>query len=139
VRVEQASLDTLLSVDHRSFPWLWWNSRAEMEGYLRIPGVYAYLAYKDGAPVGYASFTIYRGWAHLDRLAVVTDQQGRKYGAAQLVHALRHMVSHDVTSVALSTQVTNVQSHRLYTGFGFRQTNQKMHFHGKQLQTVVEN
>ena len=131
VPVEHSDLEPLLAVDHDSFPWLWWNSRAEMETYLQMRGVYAYLAYCDGEPVGYASFTLYKGWAHLDRLAVVHRHQGRKFGAAQLVHALRLMANQGASSVALSTQVTNVQSHRLYKGFGFHQTNEKMHFYGK--------
>ncbi len=128
-----SDLDLLLNIDHDSFPWLWWNSRTEFEFYLQMPGVYAYIASFEGEPVGYASFTIYQGWGHLDRLAVVTKQQGRKFGAAQLTNALHLMAEKGASSVALSTQATNVQSHRLYREFGFRQTSETMNFFGKEL------
>jgi GNAT superfamily N-acetyltransferase len=128
-----SDLDLLLEIDHDSFPWLWWNSRAEFEIYLQMPGVYACIAYYEGEPVGYASFTIYQGWGHLDRLAVVNKHQGRKFGAAQLAHALQLMTEKGASSVALSTQVTNVRSHRLYKDFGFHQTSETMSFYGKRL------
>ena len=127
-------LDALVRVDHDSFPWLWWNSIDEFGTYLLLPDVRAYLALAEGEPVGYASFTMYNGWAHLDRLAVVHACQGRRYGAAQLAHALHLMVGEGARSVALSTQENNVQSHRLYRGFGFKQTRDSMYIYGKPLE-----
>jgi ribosomal protein S18 acetylase RimI-like enzyme len=129
-RLDSSDVDLLLDLDRSSFPWLWWNSRAELENYLHLPGVYAYSAESEGEPIGYFSFTMYQGWAHLDRLAVTTAHQGRKYGAAQLFHALHLMTTRGAASVALSTQATNYQSHRLYKGFGFKQTSEKMDFYG---------
>lgn len=133
--VDLSNLDTLLEIDHGSFPWLWWNSRVELEAYLQMSGVYAYIAYSQGEPIGYASLTLYRDWAHLDRLAVVTKYQGRKYGAAQLTNTLRFMLDKGAASVALSTQATNYQSHRLYKGYGFHQTSETMSFNGIVLQS----
>lgn len=129
-----SDLDTLMEIDHDSFPWLWWNSRIEFKLYLQMAGVLAYLAYYEGEPVGYASFTIYQGWAHLDRLAVTAKRQGRKFGAAQLAYALQIMAQKGANSVALSTQATNVLSHRLYKGFGFHQTSETMSFYGLKIE-----
>ena len=119
---EQDDIDTLIKIDNNSFPWLWWNSREDMSLYMAMEGVRVYLARAAGEPVGYASFTMYNGWAHLDRLAVIEGQQGRKYGAAQLSNAMQTMVMLGANHVGLSTQENNLQSHRLYQGFGFRQT-----------------
>jgi ribosomal protein S18 acetylase RimI-like enzyme len=130
---ELEDLDLLLALDNNSFPWLWWNSREDMEGYIQTESVSIHLAFADSVPVGYASFTMYSGWAHLDRLAVITPQQGRKYGAAQLVNAMNAMVALGATHVGLSTQENNVQSHRLYKGFGFRQTRDSMNIYGLQI------
>ena len=130
---EPALLDILLQVDHDSFPWLWWNSRSEFEHYLQMPGVEAYIASYAGQAVGYASFTLYQGWAHLDRLAVITGAQGRKFGAAQLAYSLQLMAQKGANSVALSTQADNFQSHRLYKGFGFHQTSENLSFYGRWL------
>jgi GNAT superfamily N-acetyltransferase len=128
--LEPSSLETLLEIDRNSFPWLWWNSLHEFESYVTLPGVFVELAYLGSEPVGYASYTMYSGWAHLDRLAVPAGQQGRKYGASQLHHALERMIEMGAHSVALSTQQTNLQSHRLYRGFGFKQSPDVMHFYG---------
>jgi ribosomal protein S18 acetylase RimI-like enzyme len=131
-------IDTLASVDHASFPWLWWNSVDEFGNYLLLPDVRAYLAKVDGESVGYASYTMYSGWAHLDRLAVAQAQQGKRFGAAQLAYVLRLMVGEGARSVGLSTQENNVQSHRLYGGFGFTRTRDSMYIYGKALEDTPD-
>lgn len=136
LQIERASLsemDALVDVDHESFPWIWWNSVDEFGNYLLLPDVRAYLAWDGVEAVGYASFTMYNGWAHLDRLAVRQSYQGRRFGAAQLAHALRLMVEEGARSVSLSTQENNIQSHRLYRGFGFKQSRDSMYIYGKPL------
>ena len=130
VVAEQDDLDLLIDLDHNSFPWLWWNSAEDMLAYLQMSGVSAYIAHAEGVPVGYASFTMYNGWAHLDRLAVIEAQQGRKYGAAQLLHTMQSMSLLGAAYVGLSTQENNTQSHHLYKGFGFRQTRDAMKIYG---------
>ncbi len=127
---DQDDLDLLIHLDNNSFPWLWWNSREEMAVYLAMDHVYIYLACAHGEPIGYASFTMYNGWAHLDRLAVIKAQQRRKYGAAQLSQAMRSMLTLGAGRVALSTQENNLQSHHLYKGFGFKQTRETMGIYG---------
>jgi ribosomal protein S18 acetylase RimI-like enzyme len=133
-RTGVGEIDALMAVDHASFPWLWWNSVDDFGNYLLQPDVRAYLATLDGEPVGYASYTMYRGWAHLDRLAVSQAFQGKRYGAAQLAHVLRLMVDEGARSVSLSTQEDNVQSHRLYTRFGFTKARESMNIYGKALE-----
>jgi ribosomal protein S18 acetylase RimI-like enzyme len=135
---EKDDLDLLVHLDNNSFPWLWWNSHEEMDIYVRMGGVSAYIArirVPGGGeePVGYASFTMYDGWAHLDRLAVVTALQGRRFGASQLVHAMERMIGHGAGHVALSTQENNYKSHGLYKGFGFKQTRDYVNLYGKRL------
>ena len=134
VRAGVGDIDPLLRVDHDSFPWLWWNSVDEFGNYLLMPDVRAYLALSGGEPAGYASYTMYNGWAHLDRLAVTQADQGKRFGAAQLAQALRLMAGEAARSVALSTQENNVQSHRLYRGFGFKQTRDSLYIYGKPLE-----
>lgn len=136
IPMSERDLDLLLEVDHASFPWLWWNSAPEFEDYMRIPGVHILLALHAGEPVGYVSFTMYNGWAHLDRIAVVEKRQGRKFGAAQLRYVLCAMQNLGAASVQLSTQENNLQSHKLYKSFGFRQTHDTMNFYGLDLGTL---
>ncbi|HUP28433.1 MAG TPA: GNAT family N-acetyltransferase [Chloroflexia bacterium] len=132
VEMEQASvadLDLLMRLDHSSFPWLWWNSRIEFKSYIQQPDVTVKVALSDDRPVGYASYTMYKGWAHLDRLAVITEQQGKGFGAAELRHVLCEMRDLGALSVNLSTQEHNTRSHSLYTRFGFRQTSERTSFY----------
>lgn len=125
VHTAQSQAD-LLAVDNASFPWLWWNSSTELEYYRRQEGVIIYLAYTNPAdgqtprPVGYFGFTLYDRWAHLDRLAVVPEVQGQGVGAYQLGQAITLMGQLGARRVTLSTQLNNVQSQRLYEGFGFQ-------------------
>lgn len=132
-RATMSDMDDLLMVDHDSFPWLWWNSYAEFEVYLQMSSVYAHIACLEREPVGYASFTMYDGWAHLDRLSVASGMQGRRLGAAQLLRALHRMRELGAASVALSTQEDNTQSHRLYRSFGFKQQSDSLTFYGRHL------
>ena len=113
----------LLAVDHRSFPYLWWNSEAEFDNYLSQGGVRVYLG-RDagGAAVAYAGITLYPGWGHLDRLAVVPEQQGRGYGAAALAYAIARINAQGIRRIGLSTQADNHRSQVLYERFGFRRT-----------------
>ena len=83
--------------------------------------------------MGYTSFTMYRGWAHLDRVAVIESEQGRRLGAAQLAYTLGMMRDSGAASVGLSTQESNVRSHALYKKFGFKQTREQMNFYGVDL------
>ncbi len=96
-------------------------------------GVTILIAGSGGHLIGYASFTLYSGWAHLDHLAVAVAQQGRKLGAAQLARSLGIMRDLGASSVGLSTQQSNTQSHSLYKRFGFKQTREQMNFYGVNL------
>lgn len=136
-RLTEDDLDLLLKLDHTSFPWLWWNSREEFEFYIHLPDVLVYMASDGEEPVGYASFTYYSGWAHLDRLAVIEGHQGKRYGAAQLLHALTLMTEAGKHDVGLSTQATNVKSHKLYKGFGFHLGRDTMNLYGIKLDPSV--
>ena len=71
--------------------------------------------------------------AHLDRIAVIADKQGQGLGAAQLAYVLRLMAGMGAAHVALSTQLSNAQSHKLYERFGFTRTGDKMDFFGLKL------
>lgn len=114
----------LLTVDNTAFPWLWWNSSAELNYYQAQEGVNIYLAYQYGPqgerqPVGYFGFTLYERWAHLDRLAVIPGLQGQRIGAYQLGYAIALMERRGARRVTLSTQLNNTKSQALYEGFGF--------------------
>ncbi len=113
----------LLQVDHAAFPWLWWNSPGEFDAYTSLYGVEIYLAYEPGGlPVAYVGITSYRGWGHLDRIAVLPDRQGTGYGLETLHFAIARLSDLGARRVGLSTQADNIRSQQLYERYGFRRT-----------------
>ncbi len=115
--------EVLLAVDHAAFPWLWWNSAAEFDAYAALHGVEIFLGLEpDGTPVSYVGITSYRGWGHLDRIAVIPDRQGAGYGLEALNFAVARLAAHGARRVGLSTQADNARSQHLYERYGFRRT-----------------
>ncbi len=121
--VTPETLDDLLAVDHAAFPWLWWNSAAEFASYAAHYGVEIFLGSEpDGTPVAYVGVTSYRGWGHLDRIAVIPDRQGAGYGLEALNFAVGRLAEQGARRVGLSTQADNIRSQHLYERYGFRRT-----------------
>ncbi len=111
----------LIELDHRAFPWLWWNSRAEFENYAESFGVNIYLGRNDSnQAVSYIGVTRFRNWGHLDRIAVDPSVQGQGLGLESLDWAVRLLGESGARRIGLSTQARNLQSRRLYEGYGFQ-------------------
>jgi ribosomal protein S18 acetylase RimI-like enzyme len=113
----------LLEVDHRAFPFLWWNSEEEFENYLEQPHVRIYLGRDTtGEAIAYAGITLYQGWGHLDRLAVLPERQGKGYGLEALTFAADQVYATGARRLGLSTQADNERSQELYERFGFHRS-----------------
>src|SRR5918998_1224476 len=119
---DEAALDLVTRIDQESFPWLWRNNRAEFDVYLHTPGVEVWLVEADDTPVAYFGATLFPDWGHLDRIAVVPEQQGRGLGLETLGLAVDTMRQRGARRVGLSTQRSNRRSQRLYEQFGFQRT-----------------
>jgi ribosomal protein S18 acetylase RimI-like enzyme len=121
---DPSRVDLVTEMDQAAFPWLWRNSRAEFDVYLRMPGVEVAVIEADGEPVAYFGVTLFSGWGHLDRIAVAPDAQGRGYGLEALGLAVEAMRQRGARRAGLSTQRTNFRSQRLYERFGFHRTSE---------------
>ena len=119
---DEAAIEQVTAMDQASFPWLWRNNRVEFDVYLQTPGVEVWLVEAGGEPVAYFGATLFPDWGHLDRIAVVPEQQGRGFGLETLGLAVDTMRRRGARRVGLSTQGTNHRSQRLYERFGFRRT-----------------
>jgi ribosomal protein S18 acetylase RimI-like enzyme len=119
---DEATIERVTNIDQASFPWLWRNNRTEFDVYLRTPGVEVWLVEADDAPVAYFGVTLFPDWGHLDRIAVVPEQQGRGLGLETLGLAVDTMRRRGARRIGLSTQRTNRRSQRLYDRFGLRRT-----------------
>jgi ribosomal protein S18 acetylase RimI-like enzyme len=60
--------------------------------------------------------------AHLSRMTVHPDHQGRGIGAALVARAIDGYHQRNLHAVSLNTQSDNLASRRLYERFGFRPT-----------------
>jgi ribosomal protein S18 acetylase RimI-like enzyme len=83
------------------------------------------VAVLDGRPAGFQFSTGGGGGAHLARMTVDPQWQGRGIGAALMARALEGYRRQKLRGVTLNTQADNFASQRLYTRFGFRPTGQK--------------
>src|SRR3954447_26812132 len=119
---DEAAIELVTGIDQASFPWLWRNNRAEFDVYLHTPGVEVWLVEADGEPVAYFGATLFPDRGHLDRIAVIPEQQGRGFGLETLGLAVDTMRRRGARRVGLSTQRTNRRSQQLYERFGFRRT-----------------
>jgi ribosomal protein S18 acetylase RimI-like enzyme len=119
---DERAIAHLLRIDEAAFPWLWRNNRTEFDIYLRTSGVAVSLLYRGESPVAYVGATMFAGWGHLDRIAVLPGAQGRGYGRQALTLAIDGLRRRGAQRIALSTQETNRRSQRLYERFGFART-----------------
>ena len=115
-------LEAVLRLDHLAFPWLWWNSSAELAAYSFMPGVAIFAGMLDGDVITYAGVTTYPGWGHLDRIAVHPDHQGRGFGRITLGFALGTLTVRGARRIGLSTQGDNARSQRMYEHVGFKRS-----------------
>jgi ribosomal protein S18 acetylase RimI-like enzyme len=119
---EDAMLDELLALDHAAFPWLWRNSRKEFLAYARMPFVEVWVGRANGRVTSYLSMTHFRGWSHLDRIAIIPDVQGQGFGREALRAAIDRMLEVGASRVGLSTQKNNIRSRHMYELSGFMET-----------------
>ncbi len=112
-------LDGILVIDHSAYPWLWWNERRAFEEYMAQPGVEVYLVGLGGRDIGYFSYANFGFWAHLDRIAILPEFQGRRLAPEMLKYLVQVVRARNMRQINLSTQERNWVSKRLYEGFGF--------------------
>jgi ribosomal-protein-alanine N-acetyltransferase len=72
--------------------------------------------------VGYTALTSGADSAHLARLAIHPDWQGRGWGKVLLYDALHYAQTAGIQTVMLNTQVHNRPAQQLYRAIGFRPT-----------------
>ena len=124
----------LIKIDWGAFPWLWRNSDEEFGEYIAQPGVEIYLLREGGTPIGYLGITVFPGWGHIDRLAVLHSEQRRGYGRMLTEFAINRLMALGAVRVGLSTQQRNKQSQLLYKRLGFqRQVSGDYRIYGRAL------
>jgi ribosomal-protein-alanine N-acetyltransferase len=117
--LELDNLESAVQVDHRAFAAPWQLDASDLYQAVRLSDS-ATIACLDGEVIGYQLSTRYRETGHLARLAVLPQQQGKGVGGALLRQMINSFLRKRVIAVTVNTQLSNVQSQRLYEYYGFR-------------------
>lgn len=112
-------LQVMTEVDHAAFAPPWQMTYGEIRQAERVSATCT-VAVHDQRIVGYQLSTLYFDGAHLARLAVHPDLQGKGVGSQLVADVLRYFVRRGVFAMTVNTQSSNEISQRLYLRFGFR-------------------
>jgi ribosomal-protein-alanine N-acetyltransferase len=123
-RGEESDLQAVLQLDRAAFPAEWHYGEGTLLRALRAARVF--LVAHDDNVIGYAYGDILGGSAHLTRLAISPEHQGRGVGAALLSEALSLFHQRGAWCITLNTQGRNQASQRLYQRFGFQPVGQSV-------------
>jgi ribosomal-protein-alanine N-acetyltransferase len=120
----QYDLPAVAEVDAAAFEPLWQNSLPSLE--LAYPqAVLATVAEADGQVLGYQLSTRNPLGAHLARLAVRPELQGRGLGSLLVADLIQQAERHGMYHLTVNTQSDNPASLTLYRKIGFRETGER--------------
>jgi ribosomal-protein-alanine N-acetyltransferase len=111
-------LEPVARVDAASFSPIWQYSAETLEVARRQAAIFSRLE-NDGRLLGYQLSTQYNASAHLARLAILPDEQGKGYGGLLVGDMLRFFASRRISLVTVNTQENNHRSQMLYSRLGF--------------------
>lgn len=112
-------LSTMAQVDQAAFAPPWQMTLSDLRQAERV-SANCTVALHQGRIVGYQLSTLYFDGAHLARLAVAPQMQGKGVGSALLTEVLRYFARRGVYAMTVNTQASNEASQRLYQRYGFR-------------------
>lgn len=112
-------LPTMVQIDQAAFIAPWQMTLSDLRQAERISANCTVALYNDNI-VGYQLSTLYFDGAHLARLAVAPEMQGKGIGSALLHEVLRYFARRGVFSMTVNTQSSNEISQHLYLRNGFR-------------------
>jgi ribosomal protein S18 acetylase RimI-like enzyme len=121
-RMQEEDLERVTAVDQSSFDPLWQNSLDGTQCAFRDSD-YRVVALQDNEIIAYQMSSSTPFNAHLARLAVLPEMQGRGVGYALTYDMIQHYRFMGIGYITVNTQHDNHASLALYEKLGFRLTN----------------
>ncbi len=112
-------LTDMVNIDHQAFAPPWQMPREDIRIAQRQSASCTVAEY-HGRIVGYHISTRYQNAAHLARVAVLPEFEGRGVGSALLHHMIDGYNRRGVRAISVNTQESNTRSQSLYMHYGFR-------------------
>ncbi len=115
---EHEDYPEMTAVDQAAFAPPWQLSLADLRSAARTAAICTTARLGDSI-IGYQLSTRHRETGHLARLAVLPQCQGQGVGGMLVGHMIRAFEGRGVNAVTVNTQLSNTQSQRVYTRYGF--------------------
>ncbi len=123
-RMTESDIPSVTEVDHAAFEPLWHNSLDTLQRAFSQALVVTVAETKEGI-IGYQLTTGHGQRAHLARLAVHPNLQGRGIGRALLNDLFAYLMRTGTTRLSVNTQSDNRFSLKLYKNMGFKRTGEE--------------
>ncbi len=115
-------LDKVIAIDQSTFSAPWQMSADEIRRAERLASSLTLATLPDGRAVAFQLSTLYFDGAHLARLAVLPEVQGRGIGRALVSDLIHRFARRSVYTITVNTQESNAQSRHIYGQLGFERT-----------------
>jgi ribosomal-protein-alanine N-acetyltransferase len=116
--VRQSDIDRLIDLDQETFQGIWSNSRDELLRAFQTASIMTVLEF-EGELIGYQLSTASAWGAHLARLAVRPNWQGKGIGNAIVTDLMLKVRKRGYHRLTVNTQEDNLRSLALYQRLGF--------------------
>lgn len=123
-KMREADLHQVVETDNAAFHPLWHNSLDTIQ-LAYSQALYATVAENSHGIIGYQISTGHGQRAHLARLAVNPEVQGRGVGRALLIDLFSRVTQNGIVRLSVNTQSDNTTSLSLYRKMGFQRTGEE--------------
>jgi ribosomal protein S18 acetylase RimI-like enzyme len=121
-RMKESDIPSVADVDYKAFGSFWHNSFDTIQ-FAYAQAISATVAENESNEIiGYQLSTGNRFGAHLARLAVSPQEQGRGVASALVSHLIQNLDENQNSNLSVNTQEDNVASLALYKKLGFSKT-----------------
>ena len=119
--MEETDMSAVIKIDLAAFGWFWHNTFDSLQR-ARLQSVSATVAEDESGVIGYQISTGNPFGAHLARLGVQPEAQGKGIGTALAGDLIQRVGMNQISKLSVNTQADNTASLSLYKKLGFIRT-----------------